>query len=165
MMEKLRAAGLTITCDWTQAEGDVCACGHHRQEHLPFVAKAVMAASTQCAATAPRNCPCAAFNGIGVGGDSQLTSEARGRYALADMRGVLDADVVWLLAADDRGACGSWVELGMALARRETHPPGLPYVVVSGPRWQRTIFTELADKTFESDEEAFEHVVALHRTR
>ena len=153
--------------DWTQAEGDVCSCGHHRQEHLPFSAEATQDA-TRGAATQCTTCPCAAFVGIGSGGDSQLTDADRIKYAKADLDGVLQADIVWLLAANDKGACGSWVELGAALALRETSElrgPRRPEIVVSGPKWKRTIFTELADKTFESDEAALAYIVGvgMHR--
>ena len=169
MIARLREAGVQISCDWTQAEGDVCSCGHHRQEHLPFSAEATQDA-TRGAATQCTTCPCAAFVGIGSGGDSQLTDADRIKYALADLEGVLTADIVWLLAANDKGACGSWVELGAALALRQTRmlatdgTSGTPRIVVSGPKWRRTIFTQLAqDAAFESDEEALKYVLWLHR--
>lgn len=175
MIRRLEEAGLTCTCNWTQAEGDVCACGHHRQEHEPFTERG---ASTLEVADAPLacahrsdlhggfDCACQNFNGIGAGGDAALTDEARRKYALADLQGVLDADVVWLLAANDKGACGSWVELGAALAARQVRKTGGvwqegPAIVVSGPKNKRTIFTELADRLFESDEEALRYVVSL----
>ena len=111
------------------------------------------------------------FNGIGSGGDSQLSDADRIKYAQADLDGVLQADIVWLLAANDKGACGSWVELGAALAMREIRralvPAGLsvagPHIVVSGPKWKRTIFTQLADRWDEDDEEALAYIVGLHR--
>lgn len=160
MIARLREAGVDITMDWTQAEGDVCACGHHRSEHH---ATENWCTSIHCR---PQLCP-TGFNGIGSGGDSQLSDADRIKYAQADLDGVLQADIVWLLAANDKGACGSWVELGAALALRALVPAGLgvagPHIVVSGPKNKRTIFTELADKLFETDEEALAYIVGLRR--
>jgi hypothetical protein len=55
------------------------------------------------------------------------------------------------------------VELGAALVLRETSELReiKPEIIVSGPKWKRTIFTELADKTFESDEAALAYVVSV----
>ncbi|MDE2022228.1 MAG: hypothetical protein KGI71_04960 [Patescibacteria group bacterium] len=157
---KLREAGHTITCDWTQAEGDVCACGHHRSKHTE-----TPIAGDSCFPGFPGNpCSCPGFNGIGVGSDSKFSAEDRRKYALADLNGVLDADLVWLLAANTQGACGSWVEFGLAIASkadrldwgiRVFHQEYEPRVIVSGLKARRTIFTELADKLFDTDEEAF----------
>jgi hypothetical protein len=33
MIARLREAGAVITMDWTQAEGDLCACGHSKLVH------------------------------------------------------------------------------------------------------------------------------------
>ncbi|SRR5579875_1199526 len=164
MIAAVRAAGLEVTCDWTQAEGDICACGQHRQEHRDL-----------------KFCPDGStFNGVGSGGDSKLTANERHRYALADLAGVFEAEIVWLLAANDKGACGSWVELGAALAgkrwSKELVKDGIrmtwngidqpaPIIVVSGEKWQRTIFTELADRKFESDSEALAFIVKMHETK
>ncbi|MHB8387573.1 MAG: hypothetical protein ACYDDA_05015 [Acidiferrobacteraceae bacterium] len=183
MIAKLREAGVEITCDWTQAEGDVCACGHHRQKHAPFACDGLESGcshGTRCwfgteggmafndLSAPPSECACRSFNGIGSGGDSLLTDADRRKYAQADLDGVLAADIVWLLAANDRGACGSWVELGAALARRELCRnagvrPAAPHIVVSGPKCKRTIFTELADRWDEDDELALGYVIGLHR--
>jgi hypothetical protein len=88
--------------------------------------------------------------------------EQRRTYAQADLDGVLTADVVWLLAANDKGACGSWVELGAALALRQAciraHVPA-PHVVVSGAKNRRTIFTELTDCLFDTDVAALERII------
>ena len=103
-----------------------------------------------------------------VNGDAGLPTEERRKYAELDLKGVLDADVVWLLAPSDKGACGSWIEFGAALATRHarigTSQRPRPLVVVSGEKWKRSIFTELADYTFDSDEEGFEAVLALHHS-
>jgi hypothetical protein len=179
MIARLREAGLVITHDWTQPEGDVCSCGHGRADHAIFDAlRARLAMLPQCT-----KCPCERFNGIGAGGDSQLSADDRRRHAAADLDGVLRANIVWLLATSDKGASGSWVELGAALAARQIRkdlfqrfrflhpdpkeradeqvPPAPPIIVVSGPKRNRTIFTELADQKFDSDEVAFQQVVSI----
>lgn len=166
MIAKVREAGFRVTTDWTQAEGDVCACGHPRRDHYKPSGDPYVEWRGDCEPCSL--CACANFNGIGVGGDSQLTDADRIKYAQADLDGVLQADIVWLLAANDKGACGSWVELGAALALRETSElrgPRRPEIVVSGLKWKRTIFTELADKTFLSDDAALAYIVGvgMHR--
>ena len=120
-------------------------------------------------------CWCTYFNGIGSGGDSQLTVENRIKFARADLEGVLAADVVWLLAANDKGACGSWVELGAALAAVELRRAQLgsfggvqgiaPVIVVSGPKCRRTVFTEIAQHLVEDDDEALKLIVKMHEER
>jgi hypothetical protein len=159
MMSKLREAGLTISHDWSQAEGDVCACGHGKSSHGPEAAHDGWRSttSTRCERylVGILRCPCEQFNGIGTGSDSKLTPEQRRTFAREDLDGVLSADVLWLLAANEKGACGSWVELGVAFGR-----PLWPIVLVSGPKCRRTIFTELATM-FDTDEEALAHVLAM----
>jgi hypothetical protein len=167
MIARLEEAGLVCSCNWTVAEGDVCSCLHHRQRHAPYAKDEVDVLRPPFACA---ECPCDSFIGIGSGGDSQLSNDDRRKYAQADLDGVLTADVFWLLAANDKGACGSWVELGAALSRREWNslsacdccPPGpsSPTIIVSGPKMGRTIFTELADLCCSTDEEALEHILA-----
>ena len=190
MIARLETAGLVCTCNWTQAEGDVCMCGHHRQQHAPMAdivgatAKEAWRAegSTRCEVMLltghvgdVERCWCTYFNGIGSGGDSQLTVENRIKFARADLEGVLAADVVWLLAANDKGACGSWVELGAALAAVELRRAQLgsfggvqgiaPVIVVSGPKCRRTVFTEIAQHLVEDDDEALKLIVKMHEER
>ena len=104
-----------------------------------------------------------------VQSDADLDVEDRKRHALEDLRGVLAADVVWLLAPNDKGACGAWVELGAALALRGAWDPNparaasyTPRIIVSGPKARRSIFTELAE-TYDTDEAAFAVIVAADR--
>lgn len=78
--------------------------------------------------------------------DHELSHEARHTYALDDMRGVLSADMVWILCPDNQ-SIGCWVELGMALAIGAT-------TVVSG-NFSRCIFADLAPHRFATHEEAF----------
>jgi hypothetical protein len=169
MIAKLREAGVTITCDWTQAEGDVCACGHHRQRHAPFAEAEIDILRPQ-RETCCADCACPTFNGIGVGGDSKLTDEARKKYALADLQGVLDAEVVWLLAPNTQSAWGSWWELGAAtcaqiLRKSNAFSRVGPAIIVSGPKNKRTIFTELADCLLDSDADAFDAVLSINNAR
>jgi nucleoside 2-deoxyribosyltransferase len=65
-----------------------------------------------------------------------LDDETRTLAAEADLEGVADADVVWVLAPEAQSA-GCWVELGYALALRKL-------VLVSGPARVRCIFGALA---------------------
>lgn len=162
MIAAVREAGWTVTEDWTQPEGDVCACGHARDEHEPRGGNArhVRINARSFSSTAR----CLSFNGVGTGIDAELSNEDRKKFTLADLDGILSADVVWLLAANDKGACGSWVELGAAIAGRaladgmDRRP--YPLIIVSGPECRRTIFTELADRLFETDDEALAYVRA-----
>jgi hypothetical protein len=79
----------------------------------------------------------------------------RRSYACADMQGVRDADVVWLLAPEDGGR-GCWTELGAALALHK-------YVVVSGPGVRKNIFDTLASITTPSHLEGFEFMQGFKR--
>lgn len=94
--------------------------------------------------------------------DAQLAPEERLKRAEADIAGVRKADIVWLLAANDVGAAGSWVELGAALAFQQRSWDRVPVIIVSGRAWERTIFTSLADKGYVSDQDAFEHLVGAY---
>lgn len=95
------------------------------------------------------------------GGDSALPRHARKRYARQDMEGVTTAEGLWLLAPSEGfRATGAWVELGAALAMRDEvfsrATPRLSYkVVVSGAQCRKSIFTELADMLFDTDDAAF----------
>jgi hypothetical protein len=169
MIAKVREAGIVVTHDWTVAEGDVCSCNHHRQRHAPYAGHDVDAAFRN--PTACADCGCETFNGIGPGSDSApLTPEQRRTYAQADLDGVLSADVVWLLAANDKGACGSWVEIGAAIVARDLAARSgrfvakscPPMVIVSGAKNRRTIFTELADRLFDTDEHALQYITTAY---
>ena len=85
--------------------------------------------------------------------DKNMPPEERKRRAFSDIVGVRNADIVWLLAPKERGSSGAWTEFGAALALNKV-------TVVSGTNCRRTIFTELATKLFESDEDAFEWLKA-----
>lgn len=88
--------------------------------------------------------------------DSDISPIERAEHARNDLLGVLLADVVLLLAPNGDGACGSWVELGAALAARELRgrfKDPCPRIIVCGEKNRRTIFTELADMLCDTDED------------
>lgn len=84
--------------------------------------------------------------------DAMLPDGERIKRATEDLWGVRNADLIWLLAPIERGASGAWTEFGIALGRE------IP-IVVSGPTWQRTIFTSLAQAGYEHDDSAFDKIV------
>lgn len=90
--------------------------------------------------------------------DAGVPDDIRYRCAVLDMQGVKDADLVLLLAANERGSSGSWVEFGIAIGR------GVP-VIVAGEKARRTIFTSLAREIFPSDAEAVAYLAARQRDR
>ncbi len=87
-----------------------------------------------------------------VDSDSKLPQEYRLKHAREDYQGVASADALLLLAATERGACGSWVEFGIALGI------GIP-IIVAGGMMSRTIFTELAVRNFATDGEGVTHLL------
>lgn len=89
--------------------------------------------------------------------DAELPKEYRLKHAEADMRGVLSADFVLLLAPTDRGASGAWAEFGIAIGAN------VP-VVVAGGTMNRTIFTELARANYKTDQEGVDRILSEHRT-
>lgn len=98
-----------------------------------------------------------------------LTQEQRRESAEADLCGVMEADVFWLLAPDNTST-GAWVELGTALVAREVwrandavqHPT---VIIVSGPGSKRSIFAALADLETPSDITAMRRVAELAKER
>ena len=101
-----------------------------------------------------------------VAADSVLPKEERARCARMDLAGVSLADIFWLVVPEGT-SLGVWVELGYALAfkKQYRYSGGLgveePLVVVSGP-W-RSIFQDLADRTFATHEEAFAFLTEAER--
>lgn len=95
------------------------------------------------------------------GSDADLTHIQRRKFASEDLIGVVKADVLWLLAPEAKGSCGAWVELGFALALRDERQQDVssPVIIVSGCMNKRSIFTELADRLFDTDEEALQWLV------
>lgn len=66
------------------------------------------------------------------------------RWARADLAGVLDADIFWLLMPSS-GGFGAAVELGYAIAK------GIP-IIVSGGVPSRSIFTSFATDCLDRDD-------------
>jgi hypothetical protein len=93
-----------------------------------------------------------------------MTDEARRSFATEDLKGVSDADVLWLLAPEGPSA-GAWTELGFALALRSTtrhHERERPMrIVVSGAASARSIFSALADEEIPSDIAAARRIALL----
>jgi hypothetical protein len=81
-----------------------------------------------------------------------LSTVVRRGYALADLRGVREADLVYLAVPgyEGRGA-GCFVETGYALAL------GRP-VIFAGQNWKATIFADLGVGRYDTDEEAIRAV-------
>ncbi len=78
--------------------------------------------------------------------DRTYSAAERRRFAAADYNGVVNADVVWVLAPSGEWSRGCWVELGIALGHDSAR------VIVSGDHAQ-TIFSDLADETYDRDED------------
>jgi len=188
MMAALRERGVIITHDWSVPEGDVCECGHTRSQHAGSGDRFSLPRDRPvCTVMLPTGCSCVCFNGIGTGSDSKLTSEERRKHASDDLEGVLSADVLWLLAPNTKQSCGAWVELGAALAAHhlrsrlrevadhlrgelQGRPPRplregeiTPVIVVSGPKWDRAIFTELVHHHFMDDSMALSFIAELQQ--
>lgn len=83
--------------------------------------------------------------------DAQATDEERTEHAMLDFQGVLDADLVWILAPKASGS-GCWTEMGIALGRN------IP-VVLSGAVG-RNIFDEFTTN-FPDHLAAFLHILSL----
>ena len=96
-----------------------------------------------------------------------LSNEQRTESAIADLEGVIAADVFWLLAPENQST-GAWTELGYALALRDQQRRAgqTPIeVVVSGPGRARSIFSALADVELASDITAARHISAIAKAR
>ena len=79
--------------------------------------------------------------------ESDMSSDFRRRCVGDDLRGVRSADVFWLMVPPYGEGAGCWVEMGHALHKCR--------IIVSGPYRERSIFTELANMSFPTDDEAF----------
>jgi hypothetical protein len=99
--------------------------------------------------------------------------KVRREAAIADLNGVAIANVLWLAQPDGSStSTGAWVELGYALAMRETSINRrahlarvpieslvpLPVIVVSGSS-RKCIFSDLCDARFESHDDALEFII------
>jgi len=81
--------------------------------------------------------------------DHDLSHESRVQYALDDMRGVMAADITWILIPENTSA-GCWVEMGIAL--------GVGGCVVVSGNWRKCIFADLAVYRFTTHESALEWI-------
>lgn len=89
-------------------------------------------------------------------GDEFIPGKRRAQFAKNDINGVLDADVFWLLVPNNQ-SLGAWVELGAALSKSIII--GGIDIITSGP-W-RSIFMDLADMKFVTDDDAFNYILSL----
>ncbi len=95
-----------------------------------------------------------------AGSGSPDDKDIRRSAALADLEGVLAADVVWISQPEGSStSTGVWVELGYALAKREYRGGAHgPKIVVSGTS-MKCIFSDLADFRFMSHEDALDFII------
>ena len=121
-LAKLRAAGWTITFDWTVPVRE-------------------------------------------VGNASPDDPMIRRAAALADLTGVLAAQVLWLVQPDASStSTGAWVELGSAITKRVLAKKFVfaniePVSVVVSGSSMKCIFSDLADYRFQSHDDAFDFIV------
>lgn len=79
-------------------------------------------------------------------GETTMPPAEQQAHAIADTRGVMTADVVWIIAPET-GGTGCWFEMGVAAGLQLAYlaapatAPSPPHIFVSGPA--RTIFTSL----------------------
>jgi hypothetical protein len=106
-MDRLRAAGHTVTHDWTASIAEV-----------------------------------------GCANPIDATRQQRRNWALDDLQGVLEADVLWVLMPADHDSFGAGVEFGRAI------DSDVSRIVCSGAC--ASIFTSLADAEYGRDDQAFE---------
>ncbi len=98
--------------------------------------------------------------------DEELTPEQHRPFAEKDVRGVLDAHVLWLLTPEYPSS-GAWVELGVAVGYRLAKGSfsQQPVIISSGPKTTRNLFCSLSDRQFDTDDAAFDwihhHVTAI----
>jgi|SRR5208337_1500439 len=78
--------------------------------------------------------------------DKSLPQETKLKYARLDYEGIQACDTIWMLVPENYSN-GAWIELGMAIALEK-------HVVMSGS-WQKSIFSELVSKRFETHEQAY----------
>jgi len=87
--------------------------------------------------------------------ESELPRAIRREAATDDIRGVREAEVFIMLVPDEQIASrGIWVELGYAIAARDTTDGLCPGIWCVGESARVSIFTELANGVFVSDADA-----------
>lgn len=93
--------------------------------------------------------------------DCDLTHAERQRYAMGDLKGVAEADVLWLMIPKG-GSKGAWVELGYALGLMNGGAK-LPRSVLASGDDKASIFTSVPE-VYEvaAHEKAFDILVANH---
>lgn len=90
--------------------------------------------------------------------DHHLTDKERQHYAKGDLRGVLEAHILWLLLPPlEVHTVGLWVEFGFGLCKLNVHDAlGIsaprPMIIASGP--DKYLFTSLVTHHFNTDYDA-----------
>jgi hypothetical protein len=97
-----------------------------------------------------------------TGGDqsreADLAPGVRYQAAFGDINAMFGANVFWFLVPAEGGR-GCWFEAGAAFAGcSDFGVPRSAVLIASGPAVGITVFTELFDYKFASDEEAFEFI-------
>jgi hypothetical protein len=87
-------------------------------------------------------------------GELGVPEEMQREWASDDWNGVINADVVWVLAPHT-GGCDCWIEMGAAMMANRL-------VIVS--EFRRTIFTSMVSLVnyYDTHEAAFDHIVSLN---
>jgi nucleoside 2-deoxyribosyltransferase len=88
---------------------------------------------------------------VGVANPADATREQRAAWAHQDADEVVLANGLWLLMPT-KPTSGAWWEFGYAFGLGK-------HLWISGPSQSRSIFTGLADRSFEKDAEALEDIV------
>lgn len=90
--------------------------------------------------------------------DAELPELQRRYIAKMDMHAVRQADLVWVMTPTlKEHGCGMWVEMGIAIGTGKR-------LVVSGPLAKRTVFTDLAEASFVSHDDALRHICGATST-
>ena len=89
------------------------------------------------------------------GSDKTLTREERKKYATWDIKGVIAADILWVILPENSVGNGYWVELGAGIAVNVTKAK---IIVISG-EFNKSIFCELAHYYGPNHDNALEFIL------
>ena len=85
---------------------------------------------------------------VGSANPRSAPHDMRHKWSQRDLDGVYSADILWLIIPDGH-SIGCWLELGAAIGIKTVHK------ICSGD-WRTSIFTSLADRRFDSHDDALE---------
>jgi nucleoside 2-deoxyribosyltransferase len=92
----------------------------------------------------------AVIDAQGGAANEGMTGVQRHKAAKDDLKGVSDADIVWLIVPNNYSA-GAWVELGYAL--------GIDKTVIASGNYERSIFTSHCDCEFTLHDDALAWII------